>query len=79
MRREHDKKIKPRILRVGDLVLRKVMTNMRKPNEGKLGPNWEGPYKVISQAVVGSFRLEDLEGKPISRPWNICNLRKYFF
>jgi hypothetical protein len=22
------------------------MANMRKPNEGKLGPNWEGPYKV---------------------------------
>jgi transposase InsO family protein len=79
MRREHDKNIKPRVFQVGDLVLRKVMTNTRKGNEGKLGPNWEGPYKLISQAGVGSYRLEDLDGKPIPRPWNICNLRKYFF
>ena len=47
--REHDKNIKPRVFRMGDLVLRTVMTNTRKPNEGKLRPNWEGPYKVISQ------------------------------
>ena len=73
------KKIKPRVFRVGDLVLRKVVANTRKPNEGKLGPNWEGPYKVISQAGVGAFRLEGMDGKPIPRPWNICNLRKYFF
>ena len=33
------------------------MANTRKSNEGKLGPNWEGPYKVISQAGVGAFRL----------------------
>ena len=79
MKREHDKTIKPRVFQVGDLVLKKVLTNMRKANEGNLGPNWEGPYKVISQAGVGSYRFEDLDGKPIPRPWNICNLRKYFF
>ena len=55
------------------------MANTRRPNEGKLGPNWEGPYKVVSPAGAGSYRLEDLEGKPIPRPWNTCNLRKYFF
>ncbi len=52
---------------------------MRKANERKLGPNWEGPYKVISHVGVGSYWLEDLDGKPIPRPCNICNLRKYFF
>jgi hypothetical protein len=65
MKREHDKNIKPRVFQIGDLVLRKVMTNTRKENEGKLGLNWEGPYKVISLAGVGSYRLEDLDGKPI--------------
>ena len=79
MRREHDKNIKQRVFRVRDLVLRKVMANTRKANEGKLGPNWEGPYKLISQTGVGSYWLEDLDGKPIPRPWNICNLRKYYF
>jgi hypothetical protein len=79
MKREHDKNIKPRVFQVGDLVLKKVLTYMRKASEGKLRPNWEGPYKVISHAGVGSYRLEDLDGKPIPRPCNICNLRKYFF
>jgi transposase InsO family protein len=68
IKREYDKNIKPRVFRVGDLVLRKAMANTRRPNEGKLGPNWEGPYKVISLVGVGSYRLEDLDGKPILRP-----------
>ena len=79
IKREHDKNIKPRVFQVGDLVLRKVTANTRRPNEGKLGPNWEGPYKVISLVGAGSYRLKDLEGKPVPRPWNTCNLRKYFF
>jgi hypothetical protein len=79
MKREHDRNIKPRVFQIRDLVLRMVMTNTRKANEGKLGPNWEGPYNVISLVGVVSYRLEDLDGKPILRPRNICNLRKYFF
>ena len=79
MKREHNKNIKPMTFQVGDLVLRKVMANTRKPNDGKLGPNWEGPYKVLSQTGHGAYRLEDLDGKAIPRPWNTCNLRKYFF
>jgi hypothetical protein len=79
IKREHDKNIKPRIFRVGELVLRKVIANTRKPNNGKLGPNWEGPYKVLSQVGHGAYRLEDMDGKPIPRPWNTYNLRKYFF
>ena len=79
IKREHDKNINHRVFRIGDLVLRKVMANTRRLNEGKLGPNWEGPYKVTSPVGAGSYRLEDLEGKPIPRPWNTCNLRKYFF
>ena len=55
------------------------MANTRNANDKMLGPNWEGPYKVVSLAVVGSYRLEDMDGKSIPRPWNICNLKKYFF
>ena len=79
IKREHYKNINHRVFRIGDLVLRKVMANTRRPNERKLGPNWERPYKVVSLVGVGSYRLEDLEGKHVPRPWNICNLRKYFF
>jgi hypothetical protein len=79
MKMGYDKNIRPRSFQINDLVLRKVVANTRNPNDGKLGPNWEGPYKVTSFAGVGAYRLEDMDGKPILRPWNICNLKKYFF
>ena len=79
MKRGYDKNIRPRSFQINDLVLRKVVANTRNSNDGKLGPNWERPYKVTSFAGVGAYRLEEMEGKPIPRPWNICNLKKYFF
>ncbi len=79
IKREHNKNVKPRTFQIGALVLRKVMANTRKLNEEKVGPNWEGPYKVLSQARHGAYRLEDLDEKPIPRTWNTYNLRKYFF
>uniref|UniRef100_A0A2N9HK66 Uncharacterized protein n=1 Tax=Fagus sylvatica TaxID=28930 RepID=A0A2N9HK66_FAGSY len=79
MKRGYDKNIRPRSFQVGDLVLRKVVANTRNPNDGKLGPNWEGPYQVTSFARVGAYRLTDLDGKSVLRPWNICNLKKYFY
>uniref|UniRef100_A0A2N9EP38 RNA-directed DNA polymerase n=1 Tax=Fagus sylvatica TaxID=28930 RepID=A0A2N9EP38_FAGSY len=79
MKRGYDKNIRPRSFQVGDLVLRKVVANTRNPSDGKLGPNWEGPYRVTSFAGVGVYRLTDLEGKSVLRPWNICNLKKYFY
>uniref|UniRef100_A0A2N9G7E8 Integrase catalytic domain-containing protein n=1 Tax=Fagus sylvatica TaxID=28930 RepID=A0A2N9G7E8_FAGSY len=47
MARHYNSKVKPRQLFIGDLVLWKVTLATRNPSEGKLGPNWEGPYKVI--------------------------------
>ena len=79
MKKGYDKNIRPRSFQINDLVLCKVVANTRNLNDGKLGPNWEGPYKVTSFAGVGAYRLEDMDGKTIPRPWNICNLKKYFF
>ena len=79
MKRGYDKNIRPKSFQVGGLVFRKVVANTKNPNNGKLGSNWEGPYKVTSLAGVGAYRLKDMDRKPIPRPWNICNLKKYFF
>ena len=62
-----------------DLVLRKVLGNTRDPTMGKLGPNWEGPYRVTSIAGTGAYRLEDLDERLVIRPWNVSNLKKYYF
>ena len=43
----YNTKVKPRHFQVGDLVLRKVTTATKGPTQGRLGPNWEGPYRII--------------------------------
>ena len=64
----NNKRVKLRQLDIGDLVLRKVTTATKDPNQGKLGPTWEGPYRVV---------LETLDEQKLLRPWNIENLKKY--
>ncbi|XP_074347542.1 uncharacterized protein LOC141686403 [Apium graveolens] len=68
--RYFNKKVKFVPLKVGDLVLRKVMPNTKIAQHGVLGANWEGPYKVKAILWKGTYRLEDLDGKPIPRAWN---------
>jgi hypothetical protein len=72
------RRINPRELAVGDLVLKKVMGAKQDSNHGKLGPNWEGPYKIASVAGTEAFRLMGPNNTPVKRPWNICNLKKYY-
>ena len=68
--RYYNKKVKVQRLKVGDLVLRKVMPNTKIASHGVFGANWEGPYKIKSMLWEGTYHLEDLEGKTIPRAWN---------
>ena len=38
-----------------------------------------GPYRVTSEAGIGAYRLEDLDENTIPRPWNVNNLRRYYY
>ena len=64
-------------LDIKDLILRKVTTVTKDPNQGKLGPMWEGPYRVVHYSQRGNYHLETLDGQKLLRPWNIENLKKY--
>ena len=48
MARQYDAMLKSRHFNIGDLVLKRVSLATRNPAHGKLGPNWEGPYRVIN-------------------------------
>ena len=48
MARQSDAMVKPRRFNIRDLVLKKVTLATRNPAYGKLGTNWEGPYRVIN-------------------------------
>ena len=74
----YNKRVKLRRLEVGDLVLRKVSTATKDLNQGKLGPTWEGPYRVVHYSRRGSYHLETLDGQKLPRLWNIENLKKYY-
>ncbi|KAK3027441.1 hypothetical protein RJ639_042081 [Escallonia herrerae] len=45
--RHYNGRVRTRIFRVGDLVLRKLEVSDPKAAIGKLSPNWEGPYKGL--------------------------------
>uniref|UniRef100_A0A2N9HIM2 Uncharacterized protein n=1 Tax=Fagus sylvatica TaxID=28930 RepID=A0A2N9HIM2_FAGSY len=78
LKKRYGKSVRERILAPGDLVLRKVLGSKRDPTQGKLGANWEGPYQIVSEAGLGAFNLQGMDGKPLKRPWNISNLKKFY-
>ncbi|XP_075662875.1 uncharacterized protein LOC142632322 [Castanea sativa] len=47
MAKHYNSKVRHRDFQVGDLVLREVLSVAKDASQGKLGPNWEGPYKII--------------------------------
>jgi hypothetical protein len=78
MARYYNTKVKLRRFEVDDWVLRKVTQATKDLSQGKLGPNWEGPYKIIQYYRRGTYHLEDRHGKKLSHPWNAEHLKKYY-
>ena len=79
LKQGYDINIKLRSLAPGDLVLRKVVGTVKDPSWGKLGPNWEGSFRITSVAGIGAYYLEDLDEKSVPRPWNVNNLKRYYY
>ena len=78
MAKHYNSNVRHKDFQVGDLVLRKVMGATRDPSQGKLGPNWEGPYRIVSWQRKGTYHLETLDGQKLQHPWNTEHLRKYY-
>ena len=73
----YNKRVKLRQLDINDLVLRKVTLATRDSAQGKLGPTWEGPYRVVHYSRQGNYHLETLDEQRLPLPWNIEHLKKY--
>ncbi|XP_047330988.1 uncharacterized protein LOC124934495 [Impatiens glandulifera] len=76
MTRAFNKKVKPRHLVVGDLVLRK--TRELQDPRGKFQPPWEGPFIIKQIFSGGAVRLATLDGDECSSPFNLDTLKKYY-
>ena len=73
-----NKRVKHRSFQVGDLVLKAVNQSTKNPSHGKLGPNWEGPYRVIQVIQSGTYWLQMLKGQNLPHPWNVEHLQRYY-
>ena len=78
MARQYDAMVKPRQFNIGDLVLKRVSLATKNLAHGKLGPDWEEPYRVINCKRQGSYYLEAPDGRKLEHPWNVEHLRKYY-
>ena len=79
LKQGYNSNVRLRPLTPGDLVLRKVLGTAKNPAWGKLGLNWEGSYRITLVAGIGTYYLEDLYENVVPCPWNINNLRKYYY
>ena len=78
MAKHYNSNVKHRDFQVGDLVLWKVIGTTKDPSQRKLGPNWEGPYRITSWQRKGTYHLETMDGRKLQHPWNTEHLRKYY-
>ena len=68
MKKYYNQRVKLKRFNLDDMVLRKVSQATRDPAQGKLGPTWEGRYKVVYYSRQGNYYLKDLEGNPLPCP-----------
>ena len=74
----YNKRVRPRVFQLGDLVLRRVFENTTDPTTGKFQPNWEGPYVVTRLGESGSYAIDKTDGTPVPRMWNAMHLKRYY-
>ena len=71
-----NKKVKPRNLKDGDLVL-KVLRDETFDPRGKMKPRWSGPFIIKKIMFGGATRIIGLDGEEMLRTINMYRLRKY--
>ena len=68
MAKYYNSNVRHRDFQVGYLVLQKVIGAAKDPSQRKLGPNWEGPYKITSWQRKGTYHLETLDRRKLQHP-----------
>ena len=77
MKNAFDKKVRPRVFKEGELVLKRRMSQQPDPR-GKWTPNYEGPYVVKKAFSGGALILTHMDGVEFPNPVNADIVKKYF-
>lgn len=75
----HDQRFKLRRFNPGDLGLRRVAKATKDPTKGNLNLTWQGLYNIVKYSKRGTYYLESLDGKQLSRPWNVEHFKRYYY
>ena len=74
--RAFNKKVKPRNLKEGDLVL-KVLKDETFDQRGKMKPRWSRAFIIMKIMSKCATRIIDLDGEEMLRSINMDRLRRY--
>ena len=74
----YNRRVKQRIFRARNLVLRRVFENTIELAPRKFQSNWEGPYVIVRVGVAGSYELNKLDGMSVPKTWNAMHLQRYY-
>ena len=77
MKKAFDKKVKPRVFREADLVLKKSLS-FKPDSRGKWTPNYEDPYVVKRAFSGGALILTTMDGEEFTHLVNSDAVKKYF-
>ena len=77
--RSYNKNVRIKAFKIGDWVLRKTFQNTTNPRDGKLAPQWEGPYRITEVVGQGAYRLRSIDEQDVPRSWNAMHLKLYHF
>ena len=77
MARAFKKRVRPRPLQKGDLVLRILRDLIRDPR-GKFRPSWSGPNVIRELTPKEAAWLTDLDGNQFLEPTKVDQLKKYY-
>ncbi|XP_048140320.1 uncharacterized protein LOC125316331 [Rhodamnia argentea] len=72
-----NRKVRPRLFKIGDLVLKKRLAFIPHPGD-KFTPNYEGPYPIKKVLPGGALILAEMDGRVRSSPVNADMVKKYF-
>ena len=77
MIRAHNKKVRPRQFREGDLVLKKILPN-QQDQRGKWTSNRDGPYVVKRAFSEAALILTEMDGNDLPSSINSDAMKKYY-
>ena len=77
MTRAYNKKVRQRLFKEGDTVLKRILSIQDEP-KGKFAPNWQGPFVVKKVLRGGALILTEMDGQVFSRPINSVMCKKFF-